>query len=86
MTNEFVPLLAPKDHVELDLGKDLLEGAKIPFTVGTTDRLEMLQVLEGASAEGMRCLLVPADRLEDAVRVLEEAWGPEVLKDRGPRS
>ncbi len=85
MTTEFVPLLAPKDHVELDLGKGLLEGAEIPFTEGTTDRVEMLKVLEGSAAEGLRCLLVPADRLDDAVKVLEEAWGPDVLRDRDPR-
>lgn len=85
MTTSFVPLLAPKDHVELDLGKGLLEVAGIPFTVGNTDRVEMLKVLEGASAEGLSCLLVPKDRLDDAVRVLEEAWGPEALAGRDPR-
>jgi hypothetical protein len=85
VTQEFVPLLVPKDNVELDLGTDLLEAAEIPYVVGASDRAEMLQVLEGASAEGLHCLLVPKDRLEDAAQLLEEAWGPEVLKGRDPR-
>lgn len=86
MTSEFVPLLVPKDNVELDLAKDLLEAAEIPYVVGASDRAEMLEVLEGSSAEGLHWLLVPKDRLDDAARLLEEAWGPEVLKGRVPRA
>ena len=85
MTSEFVPLLIPKDNVELDLGKDLLEGAEIPYVVGASDRVEMLSVLEGSSAEGLHCLMVPKDRLVDAANLLEQAWGPEALKGRDPR-
>jgi len=84
-STDFVPLLVPRDTVELELGKGLLEGAGIPFAVGATDRVEMLEVLEGSSAEGMHSLLVPPDRLDDAVRVLEAAWGTETFMGRDPR-
>jgi hypothetical protein len=82
MSTEMVPLLIPRDHIELDLGKGLLEGAGIPFVVDATDRAQVLEVLAGSSAEGLHCLLVPQDRLADAVAVLEASWGPEALKGR----
>lgn len=82
---EFTPLLLPKDNVELELGRGLLEGAGIPVAVGASDQVELLQVLEGASASGLTALLVPVDRLDDAVALLEEAWGPETFAGRDPR-
>ncbi len=85
MTSEFVPLLVPKDNVELDLGKGLLEGAEIPYVIAASDRVEMLSVLEGSSAEGLHCLMVPKERLDDAIKLLEDAWGPEALAGRDPR-
>ena len=85
MSTEFVPLLVPKDNVELELAKDLLKGAEIPHVVGASDRVEMLEVLGGSAAEGLHCLLVPEGRLHDAARLLEEAWGPEALTGRDPR-
>ncbi|MCB9913872.1 MAG: hypothetical protein H6828_01840 [Planctomycetes bacterium] len=85
MTAEFVPLLVPKNNVELELGRDLLEGAQIPYVVGATDRAEMLQVLEGSSAEGLQCLLVPKERLNDAISLLQEAWGEDTFSGRDPR-
>lgn len=85
MTSEFVPLLVPKDNVELDLGKDLLDGAKIPYVVAASDRVEMLEVLSSTSAEGLHCLMVPGERLVEAANLLEEAWGPESLAGRDPR-
>lgn len=84
-TSDFVPLLIPRDNVEFDLGKNLLEEAGIPFAVGASDRVEMLQVFEGASAEGLHCLLVPAEKLNQAVALLEEAWGPDTFTGRDPR-
>jgi len=82
---EFVPLLLPKDNVELELGRGLLEGAGIPVAVGASDQVELLQVLEGSSAAGLTALLVPVERLDDAVAVLEEAWGPDTFSGRDPR-
>lgn len=83
---DFVPLLVPKNNTELDLGRDLLAAAEIPYVVAASDRSEMLEVLEGSSAEGLHCLMVPSDRLEDAAKLLEEAWGEDALKGRDPRA
>lgn len=81
----FVLLLHARDQTELDLARDLLEGADVPFVVDTSDQFEMLEVLEGSSAAGQQCILVPRATLERAVAVLEEAWGPEALEGRDPR-
>jgi hypothetical protein len=85
MTQDFVQLLTPSSNVELDLAKDLLSGAEIPFAVGASDRVEMLEVLEGSSAEGARCLMVDPQRLDEAFSLLLEAWGVEALAGRDPR-
>lgn len=84
-TEDFVLLLHPRTNTELDLTKDLLGAAKIPYVVDSSDRFEMLEVLEGQSAEGARCVLVPKSRLDDAVGVLQDAWGPEAFAGRDPR-
>jgi hypothetical protein len=76
---DFVPLLHAKDHVELEMAKDLLGAAEIPHVVDTSDQYEMLEILEGSSAEGIQVVLVPPDKLDAAVALLEDAWGPEVL-------
>ncbi len=82
---EFVPLLIPNENVELELGRGLLEGDGIPVAVGSSDRVSMLRVLEGPGAVGLNVLLVPVDRLDDAVHLLEEAWGAETFEGRDPR-
>lgn len=83
--SEFVPLLIPKDNIELELGRGLLEGGGIPFATGASDRVEMLKVFGGASASGLHILLIPADRLDEAVALFEQAWGPETFAGRDPR-
>lgn len=83
---DFVPLLNAKDHIELEMAKDLLRAEQIPFVVDTSDRYEMLEVLEGASAEGMTCVLVPNDKLDAAVSLLEDAWGAEALASKRVRA
>ena len=82
---DFVPLLHARDHVELEMTKDLLGAAEIPHVVDTSDRFELLEVLEGSSAEGLQCVLVPGDKLDEAVALLEDAWGPEVLAKKRAR-
>lgn len=82
---QFVPLLLPKDNVELELGRGLLEGEGIPVAVGSSNRVQLLRSLGGAWVEGLNVLLVPVDRLYDAVRLLEEAWGSETFEGRDPR-
>jgi hypothetical protein len=78
----FVPLLHASDNVELDMAKDLLESAEIPFVVDASDRLEMLEVLEGDSAEGLQTIYVPAEELDKASSLLQDAWGPEVFASK----
>ncbi len=82
---DFVALLQAKNHTELDLARELLTGAEIPFIVDASDRFEMLEVLEGQSAEGIQVIAVPKDRLDDAASLLEDAWGPEAFAGRDPR-
>ena len=85
-TRDFVPLLIPRDNIELELGTGLLEGAGIRFAVGASDRVELLEVFAGSSAEGLHCLLVSAEELDHAIAVLEEAWGPSTFVGRDPRT
>ena len=82
---EFVPLLVPRDNVEYELGKGLLEEAKIPVAMGASDRVQLLKVFAGSSATGLHVLLIPADRLEEAIALFEGAWGPEAFVGRDPR-
>jgi hypothetical protein len=82
---QFVPLLIPRDTVELELTRGLLEGDGIPYAVGASSRVGMLRVLGDATAVGPQAVLVPADRLEQAVALLKTAWGSDTFEGRDPR-
>ena len=82
---DFVPLLQPRDQTELELARNLLDQAGVRNTVLDTDRVEMLRVLEGASAEGLQILVVPRTEVERAIELLREAWGDEALEGRLPK-
>lgn len=84
MTTEkdFTILFHAKDRHEMELGKQLLEEAGIPVVIGASDRVEMLEVLEGSSAQGQLTVAVPVDRFDEATGLIEDAWGPEALSDR----
>ena len=84
MTNgkDFTVLFHARDRNEMELGRQLLQSADIPVVIGASDRVEMLEVLEGSSAQGRLTVLVPVDRFDDASTLLEDAWGPEVLANR----
>lgn len=76
---DFVPLVHARDTIDLGMTQELLESEGIPHVVDASDRYEMLQVLEGGSAQGLQYVLVPRSRFEQALALLEEAWGPEQL-------
>ncbi len=46
----------------------------------------MVETYGGPGAEGMRLMLVPADRHDEAVEIFTEAWGPDTFDGRDPRS
>lgn len=83
---DFVPLLQAENNTELAMAKDLLEGAQIPFVVDTSDRFEMLEVMQGSSAEGLQTVYVHKQSLDEASNVLTDAWGPEILARLRPKS
>jgi hypothetical protein len=79
---DFTILFHAKNRQEMELGKQLLEEAGIPVVIGASDRVEMLEVLQGSSAEGQLTIAVPIDRFDEATGLIEDAWGPEALADR----
>ncbi len=79
---DFTILFHAKNRQEMELGKQLLEGAGIPVVVGASDRVEMLEVLVGSSAEGQLTIAVPKDRFDEASGLIEDAWGPDALSGR----
>ena len=80
--HDFIILLHARNRQEMELGKQLLEEAGIPVVIGASDRVEMLEVLQGSSAEGQLTIAVPKDRFDEASGLLEDAWGPEAFSDR----
>ena len=80
--SDFKILFHARNRQEMELGKQLLEGAGIPVVIGASDQFEMLDVLEGQSAEGQLTIAVPIDQVDRASEVIEDAWGPEALADR----
>lgn len=79
---DFTILFHAKNRQEMELGRQLLEGAGIPVVIGASDRVEMLEVLQGSSAEGQLTIGVPKDRFDEAAGVIQDAWGPEALSNR----
>jgi hypothetical protein len=82
---DFAPLVYAANPVELEMARGLLEGASIPFVVDASDRLEMLEVLEGAAAQGLQTVYVHRESLQAASDLLREAWGSETFEKRRAR-
>lgn len=76
---DFVPLVNARDTIDLGMTRELLDSEGIPHVVDASDRYELLQVLEGGSAQGLQYILVPRSRFEQALALLEEAWGADQL-------
>lgn len=73
---DFALLLAAPDAVEAELAVNLLEAAGIPSLLHGQDR-DFAELGHAVHlAVGRPDLYVPRAALEDARRVLEEAWGP----------
>lgn len=81
-SKDFTILFHAKNRQEMELGRQLLEEAGIPVVIGASDRVEMLEVLQGASAEGLLTVAVPIDKFDEATGLIEDTWGPDALANR----
>jgi len=65
------------DQTEFSLAKNLLETAGIPYVISGSSSAAYVSVILGSQFGGMRTIEVPAEFVDRAIGVLEEAWGSE---------
>jgi hypothetical protein len=74
---KLVTVLETPDPVELELGRSLLTKAGIPCTVGEMGPASYITAVMGSGGfAGVKTLQVRESQHEQALDVLEEAWGP----------
>jgi hypothetical protein len=82
---EDVVVLQSMDPVELELARNLLAEAGIPCSVSSGSAGDYLKAVLGTSIPGPAEVRVPADFVERALEVFDEAWGEQDEEDRPPQ-